>query len=131
MKIFTRTLATFLFVCFGAIAASAHCTATDNATTSAAIAHGHAYTKHHAEFDNGAVIDGVAFPDLNITNANDFAIFLDGILDAPSQNKVLNNNRHGYWDDVTKTVIIVNQGVTDCGTAFRPMAGVAYYDGLS
>ncbi len=109
-------------------AAVAACGAASNAQFAAAIAHGHAYTKHAAEFVNGAVEAGLAFPDPTIANANDFAGFLEGILNAPTQNKALVNGRHGYWDATTGTIIITNANVNDCGTAFRPSAGVTYYN---
>ncbi|MDA5095584.1 hypothetical protein O2N63_15955 [Aliiroseovarius sp. KMU-50] len=109
-------------------AAFADCGAANNADLADSIAYGHAYSKHHAEFDNGAVVNGIAFPDEDITNANDFALFLLGILNTPSLNKALNNDRHAYWDTPTGTIIIENRNVDDCGTAFRPNDGVDYYN---
>ncbi len=111
--------------------AANNCTATTTLDFATDIAHGHAFTKHHAEFVNGKVIDGLAFPDPTIGNAATFTTFLDGILTAPSNNKSLTNNRHAYWDTRTGTVIITNLKPADCGTAFRPTAGKTYYDGLT
>jgi len=115
----------------GSALAANNCTATTYLGFATDIAHGHAFTKHSAEFVNGAVIDGLAFPDPTIANADQFTTFLNGILDAPSDNKPLSNDRHAYWDDATGTVIITNLKPADCGTAFRPNAGKAYYDNLT
>jgi len=112
-------------------AANAACTAATNAEFAASIAHGHAFTKHSAEFVNGAVIAGLAFPDPTIANADAFQTFLTPILDGATADKALANNRHGYWDATTGTVIITNLAPDDCGTAFRPTAGMAYYTALN
>jgi len=108
-----------------------NCTAVTNAEFATDIAHGHAFVKHHAEFVNGKVINGLAFPLPTIGDANAFAVFLTGILNAPTANKALVNNRHGYWDAATGTVIITNLKPLDCGTAFRPTSGMTYYNNLN
>ena len=115
----------------GSALADNNCTATTNHGFATDIAHGHAFTKHSGEFVKGEVIAGLAFPDDTIANADDFATFLEGILDAPSDNKALSNDRHGYWHDATGTVIITNLKPADCGTAFRPDDGKTYYDNLT
>lgn len=120
-----------VFLLSGTALADNDCTATTNAEFAAKIAHGHAFTKHSDEFVEGKVIAGLAFPDPTITNADAFGTFLDGILAAPSDNKPLTSNRHGYWDDKTGTVIITNLAPIDCGTAFRPDDGKVYYDDLN
>lgn len=130
MTFFAKMGATLAIV-IGATSANAACNSSSTATIAANIAHGHAYTKHAAEFVHGTVIDGLAFPGPTIANADEFATFLQAILDAPSDSKVLANSRSAYWATPTGTVIIVNLNVDDCGTAFRPIAGKQYYDSLS
>ncbi len=107
------------------------CAATDNAQRASAIANGHAFTKHNAEFVNGTVIDGLAFPLPTIANAGTFATFIEGIMNVPDQSKALINNRRAYWSGTTGTVVIYNGNADDCGTAFRPNLGFAYYTNLN
>ncbi|TRL37447.1 hypothetical protein FNA46_15170 [Rhizobium straminoryzae] len=94
------------------------------------IAYGHAFTKHSGEFVKGVVIARLAFPDKTIEDAEKFAEFLTKILDLPSVSKSLTNSRAAYWDSRTGTVIIFNPLPEDCGTAFRPTSGKAYFDNL-
>ncbi|MBN9671317.1 hypothetical protein [Roseibium aggregatum] len=108
-----------------------NCTAATNHDFATDIAHGHAFVKHHAEFVHGTDIAGLAFPLPTIGSAAGFAVFLEGILNAPTADKALANNRHGYWDATTGTVIITNLKPLDCGTAFRPTSGMTYYDNLN
>ncbi|MCD9031608.1 hypothetical protein LDO32_08800 [Luteimonas sp. Y-2-2-4F] len=110
--------------------ALAQCTATTTQTRAAAIANGHAFAKHGSEFVHGRVIAGLPFPDATIANAGQFATLVAGIINNPSQSKALANNRRAYWDNRTGTVVIYNPGANDCGTAFRPNAGVTYYNNL-
>ncbi|AUR06012.1 hypothetical protein PhaeoP72_04095 (plasmid) [Phaeobacter inhibens] len=131
MTLLKRLAATLLLLVALPALAHAACTATNNTEYSAAIAHGHAYTKHSAEFVHGKVIDGLAFPDPTIANADEFATFLLGIMNAPTESKPLANNRYAYWHTPTGTVIITNDNANDCGTAFRPLTGKTYYDNLS
>ncbi len=94
------------------------------------IAHGHAFTKHSAEFVKGAEKAGLKFPDPTIGNADAFATFLKDILDDPDVSRGLSNGRTAHWDSRTGTVIIYNPIPADCGTAFRPDLGKAYFDDL-
>ena len=107
------------------------CTATNTTEFANKIAYGHAFTKHSAEFMHGVSISGLAFPDPTIANEDAFATFLEGILGAPSNFKNLMNHRAAYWDARTGTVVITNLAPVDCGTAFRPLMGKAYYDALN
>ncbi len=108
------------------------CTAdpVDHKDLAAEIAYGHSFTKHWAEFVEGFVIDGLAFPDPTIESADEFAGFLTKILDNPTVSRSLSSSRTAHWDDRTGTVIIYNPLPKDCGTAFRPNHGKAYFDGL-
>src|SRR5262245_4388606 len=102
--------------------------APNNAARGQVIANGHSFTKHAAEFANGAVINGLAFPNNNITSATQFVPFVQGIMNAPSRSKTLTGGRIAYWDAATGTIVIFDPASNDCGTAFRPTAGVTYYD---
>ena len=101
-----------------------------HADVAAKIAHGHSFTKHSAEFVQGVIIGGLAFPDPTIPSADDFAGFLTKILDNPTVSRSLSSKRTAHWDARTGTVIIYNPLPEDCGTAFRPDDGKAYFDGL-
>lgn len=134
-----RRLASAGLICLAMIAASpvlVHaknaCTANSavHADVAAKIAHGHSFTKHSDEFVKGFVIAGRPFPDPTIESADDFAVFLTEILDDPTVSRGLSNKRIAHWDDRTGTVIIYNPLPEDCGTAFRPDDGKAYFDGL-
>jgi hypothetical protein len=114
--------------------AFAHACAAEHGTTAeraAAIANGHSFTKHQAEFVQGNVINGLAFPRATIANATAFATFVQAVMTAPSASRGLSNNRIAYWDSTTGTVVIYNPGAADCGTAFRPTAGITYYNNLT
>jgi filamentous hemagglutinin len=109
------------------------CPATDSVSTAAAIADGHAYRKHVVEerqFERGRRIDGRRFAAPTIDSEQAFASFLAAILREPAASRRLENRRFAFWDEATGTVVIVNLGADDCGTAFRPRRGRAYYDGL-
>lgn len=130
MHFFKKLIMALAFVA-GATSAHAACDQATNAGIGAAIGHGHAFAKHGGEFVHGTVIDGLAFAPATIANADEFGAFVSGILDAPDNSKNLINNRRAAWVDVTGTVVIVNEHVDDCGTAFRPNAGIAYYNALN
>lgn len=104
--------------------------ATNVATIATSISNGHAYTKHSGEFINGVVIAGLAFPNATIASKGAFATFLQPIVSSGATNKALSSNRHAFWDTSTGTVVIFNPGASDCGTAFRPTNGQAYYTAL-
>jgi len=81
------------------------------------IAHGHAWDKHSLEY-----------PEYD--NANEFASHVDSVMNNPTENKDLPNNRSAYWGGDSGTVVITNPADPDGGTAFRPKNGKNYYDGL-
>lgn len=107
---------------------------TPSATTAPTIAthisNGHAFTKHGGEFVNGVVMNGLAFPDATLASKSAFATFLQPIIGGTGTSKALSSSRHAFWDARTGTVVIFNPGADDCGTAFRPTAGEAYYTSL-
>ncbi|HEC10575.1 MAG TPA: hypothetical protein ENI86_13595 [Acidimicrobiales bacterium] len=67
------------------------------------------------------------FPDL--TDADDFADHVDGIVMNPSQQKKLKDGREAFLGD-DGTVVITNPKDPDGGTAFRPDRGTDYFDDL-
>jgi hypothetical protein len=86
---------------------------------------------HGAQFVQGTIIAGLAFPNASITTRKEFATFIEGIMNNPTAPKPLNNNRTAYWHTATGTIVIRNLGADDCGTAFRPDAGQLYYTNLN
>lgn len=114
-------------------ASAGTCRATDGASLAAAIAGGHAFPKHvvdEGQFRQGRMIDGRRFATPTIATRPDFAAFLGAILEDPTDSRRLANRRRAFWDESSGTVVIVNLGADDCGTAFRPWRGRTYYDGL-
>ncbi len=87
--------------------------------TAITIAGGHAYGKH--------VIDQGEFP--GVTDPDSFATVVDRVMKSP-EHKTLSGGRHAYWDDSTRTVVIVNPNASDKGTCFRPHLGKNYYANL-
>ncbi|MBI1207034.1 MAG: hypothetical protein GC191_07060 [Azospirillum sp.] len=113
--------------------AAAGCPAQDPAAAAAAIGQGHAFGKHvvaEHQFAPGSVVAGLAFRGPAITDRDAFARFLQGIVGRPSETRPLSNRRQAYWHTPTGTVVILNAKAGDCGTAFRPDAGKAYFDRL-
>lgn len=109
----------------------AQCAAATPAAKATAIANGHAFGAHQHEFVQGHMIAGLAFPYATIANPAQFATFIQGIMTGTSPSRALNHNRRAYWNARTGTVVIVNPGAADCGTAFRPNAGMIYYNNLN
>ncbi len=118
------------FVLAAPLPVMAACPAANAATQATAIANGHAFAKHQSEFVAGTVVDGLPFPLPSIASQLQFAILIEGIINAPDQHKALINKRAAYWSGGTGTVVIVNLDADDCGTAFRPNSGFTYYDEL-
>jgi hypothetical protein len=86
---------------------------------------------HGAQFVQGNVIAGLAFPSASITTRQGFATFIEGIMNNHTASKPLNNNRIAYGHTATGTIVIRNLGADDCGTAFRPDAGQLYCTNLN
>ena len=84
------------------------------------IANGHAFQKHVVEFGE--------YPE--IANRQQFQDLIQNVMDNPTADKVLSGGRFAYWQQSTDTVVIINPADPDGGTAFRPVDGFAYYEGL-
>ncbi|WP_372728402.1 DUF4157 domain-containing protein [Nocardioides sp.] len=87
-----------------------------------AIANGHAWTKH--------VQQEQEFTTENFANQAAFAAHIESVMTTPSESKDLGGVRGAYWDDGSKTVVILNTGAADKGTCFKPKDGKTYYDNL-
>ena len=104
-------------------------TATDaDAQLAATAIAGHAFGPHQAEFVHGHVKAGLAFPDPTIANATALATFVKAILRGTPGVALAGGTRTKYWHAATGTIVIFNKAVADCGTAFRPTAGITYYN---
>ena len=92
----------------------------DVADAAKTIAGGHSYTKH--------VVEKAEYP--AITSVVEFETLIRGVMDSATASKALSGGRHAFWQDSTATVVIYNPGAADKGTAFKPGAGIGYYNGL-
>lgn len=87
------------------------------------IATGHAFGKH--------VVQKQEFAKYGITNVQQFKRHIERIIRKPSSTRDLSDGRSAYWDDATGTVVIRNPKDIDGGTAFIPLNGRAYFEGLN
>ena len=102
---------------------------------SKAIGNGHARTKHvqgvnniqGREFDNGIVINGLAFPKPSILTKKEFREHIKEIMDKPDDTQTVGGVTY-YWDDDTGTLVVHGPGNKDKGTAFRPDNGKKTFD---
>lgn len=81
------------------------------------IANGHAWEKH--------IIKRGEFP--GVTTKEQFASLVDDIIHNSEKAGELKSGGWGYWKD--GTMVIINPGNVDGGTAFRPVDGFAYFVG--
>ncbi|RMG20153.1 MAG: hypothetical protein D6732_29020 [Methanobacteriota archaeon] len=82
------------------------------------IAQGHAYDKH--------VVKQGEFPE--VRSRAEFERLIADVISNPEASKSLSRGRRAYWKG--NVVVITNPADPDGGTAFRPVAGKAYYDNL-
>ena len=109
------------------------CTATsetDVSTISSAIANGHSFDKHKGEFVMGVNIGGVAYTGPTVNTNADFAKVIAATM-ASTTEKPLSSKRYAWYGGTDNVVVIFDPNSDDCGTAFRPTGGMAYYNGLS
>jgi len=100
---------------------------TDTANFVNKIAIGHAWTEHKQEFVAGAVY-GIAMPSTpRVTTTAEFKAHVQTVVGS-SVSKTLSNGRKAWWWSATGTFVVFNPADSDCGTAFRPTDGKAYYD---
>lgn len=119
---------TFLFalvLLVGTEAQAGRCTATDNAGKAAKIA-AHSWPNHSSEFVKGNVVARKAYPTKTLASQADLASKVASILGG--YGTPIADGRTKYWEAATGTIVIFNSRAADCGTAFRPNRGKAYYD---
>jgi hypothetical protein len=102
------------------------------------IAYGHSFTKHvlgegnsaGQEFQKGRRIAGKAFPDESITTKDQFAKFLQDVVEKTKTKKPSQKfkGKMYFWDGRTGTFLVYDPRNRDRGTAFRPNRGKRYYD---
>ncbi|MFW9928709.1 MAG: hypothetical protein ACFFD1_04910 [Candidatus Thorarchaeota archaeon] len=56
-----------------------------------------------------------------------FQRLIQSILNNPTEMKLLDRGRIGYWDQNTGTVIVRDPVRWDGGTAFKPITGYDYF----
>lgn len=110
------------------VLAQSACTATTSATIADKIANGHSWPSHSAEYPAGTVMAGLAMPASPVVNS--IATFKSHVITAmgSATNKALSNGRKAWWYAATGTFVVHDPSNVDCGTAFRPIDGKAYYD---
>jgi filamentous hemagglutinin len=90
--------------------------------TAQEIAGGHAFEKH--------VLNQGEFKGLGIRTREQFANHIENVINNPTASRQLSGGRTAYWQEPTGTVVIRNPRAVDGGTAFQPVNGRAYFDGL-
>lgn len=89
---------------------------TENKNIAENIANGHAYDKHKGEFPE-------------VKNRQGFKETIERVLNNPrTKVKKLINDRIGYYDETTNTLVVRNPKAPDGGTAFRPIDGIDYFN---
>ncbi len=123
-----------LALCLAAILpAQAQCvvnttaTAADAQQAAAAIA-AHAFVPHQTEFVVGDVKAGLAFPGPTLADTAALETFVEAILTGTPGVALAGGARTKYWHAASGTIVIFNNAVADCGTAFRPTGGITYYN---
>jgi len=86
------------------------------------ISAGHAFEKH--------VIQQGEYRDLGIMTREQFALHIESVVNNPTSFRELSGGRTAYWDGASGTVVIRNPKAVDGGTAFRPVNGQTYFEGL-
>ena len=82
------------------------------------IANGHAWNDHVGTGEFKGMFNG----------QDDFANYIENVMNNATEIKQLQDGRTGYWDDANQAVIIHNPNAKDQGTAFQPKDGKAYFD---
>lgn len=86
--------------------------------------------KGHDAFQKHVVEQG-DLAGLGINTREDLAKFVDEVIASPnSLTKNLSNDRSAYWDESTKTVVILDPKQPHGGTVFRPKQGIEYFNNL-
>lgn len=93
------------------------------------VANGHGWTEHSQEFRAGTVIAGLAMPSTpKVTTRTEYQSLMLTIVRSSQFAASLISNRKAWWWKATGTIVFFDSGSPDCGTAFRPDEGKAYFD---
>jgi hypothetical protein len=93
------------------------------------VANGHGWTEHSQEFRAGTVIAALAKPSSpKVTNRTEYQSLILNIVRSSQVNTSLIGSRKAWWWKATGTIVFFDSGNSDCGTAFRPDDGRAYFD---
>ena len=123
-----KTYIIFICLIFLNVSIYAECSVTTNEEIADKIAHGHAWTNHGSEFSEKKKIANIEMPDTQkIATVEDFQNHISTIITINTP-KTIPGNRKVYWDALTGTIVFYDPNSNDCGTAFRPNDGQAYYE---
>jgi filamentous hemagglutinin len=92
-----------------------------NQLTAEEIAGGHSFGKH--------VLTQGEYPGWIRTRAQ-FQSLVEDVINNPTAVRSLQKGRVAYWQEASGTVVIRNPAAADGGTAFQPVNGRAYFEGL-
>jgi hypothetical protein len=108
----------------------AACPAQDPDAIARVISQGHAFAKHARDYRPGRVIAGGEFLSPAIRTPDQFASLIAREIAHPDAVRPLARGRRAYWEEDFGGVVIVDPNNDQCGTAFRPARGKAYFDDL-
>jgi hypothetical protein len=107
--------------------AAVKCTAVSASDIAGKIA-AHGWSTHSAEYVAGTVMAGLPMPSTpKITTVAEFKSYVQSVMGG-SVNRVNPAGKKYFWGASTGTFVVYNPYAVDCGTAFRPKEGKAYYD---
>ena len=109
---------------------AAGCPVRDPAAVAGQIAKGHAFEKHKDEYRQGQVYAGTDYALPPIRTERQFADLVARNLLQPDAERKLERGRRAFWEEDFGGLVIFDPGNPDCGTAFRPRRGKAYFDEL-
>lgn len=93
----------------------------DPASWAERIAAGHAYRRH--------VVVRREYPLIN--DRQQFAALIEDVIVNADEVRALEFGRYAYWRNEIATLVIVDPGHRDGGSAFRPTTGKTYFDELT
>jgi len=91
----------------------------DSRSIAESIAYGHAWDDH--------IVEEGQFQGMFNTQ-DDFANYIDDVMNNATEVKQLQDGRTGFWDEANQAVVIHNPNAKDQGTSFQPKDGKVYFD---